>query len=132
MALSRTLSGEEFPSGYADHPQHKIIIEPEVETVIVEAAGRQIAESSRALLLKEADYAPVLYIPRDDVAMSALGPIEDTTWCPFKGRASYFALQGRGQEKLAWSYEDPFEEVGAIKDHLAFYPSVATLKIKVG
>jgi len=127
MALSRTVSGAEIQSGFADHPDHKIVIEPAEKRIVVAAAGRKIAETSRALLLREKDYAPVYYLPREDADVNVLTPVEGTTWCPFKGRASYFAISEDGTEKAAWSYEDPFEEVRAIKDHFAFYPTVATL-----
>ena len=124
MALSKTISGKEFESGFADHPGHAIRIEPAKGVVRVETAGRKIARSDRALVLREADYAPVIYIPREDADMDTLRRIDHDTWCPFKGRAAYFALaEDAAGERLAWSYEDPFVESGAIKDCLAFYPS---------
>ena len=44
-----------------------------------------------------------------------------STHCPFKGDASYYSLKG-GAENAAWSYESPYDEMAAIKGHLAFYP----------
>ena len=43
--------------------------------------------------------------------------------CPFKGDASYWTIEvgGRVAENAVWSYEEPFEAVSAIKDHVAFY-----------
>ena len=43
------------------------------------------------------------------------------TYCPFKGQASYYSLKD-GPENAVWSYEQPYNEMLAIKDCLAFYP----------
>ena len=43
------------------------------------------------------------------------------TYCPFKGTASYYSLKD-GPQDAVWSYEEPYDEMGAIKDRLAFYP----------
>ena len=43
------------------------------------------------------------------------------TYCPFKGHASYYSLAG-GPENAVWTYEEPYDEMLAIKEHLAFYP----------
>jgi uncharacterized protein (DUF427 family) len=43
------------------------------------------------------------------------------THCPFKGDAAYFSVAG-GAENAVWSYEQPYDEMAAIKDRLAFYP----------
>jgi len=52
------------------------------------------------------------------------------TYCPFKGQASYFSLED-GPENAVWSYEQPYDEMAALKDLLAFYPdrvdSITTL-----
>ena len=45
----------------ADHP---IDIQPESRRVRVMAGGHVIAETKRALSLREASYPPVVYIPR--------------------------------------------------------------------
>ncbi|MDF3010871.1 MAG: hypothetical protein K0S03_1667, partial [Burkholderiales bacterium] len=43
------------------------------------------------------------------------------TYCPFKGTASYFSLEG-GAENAVWTYETPYDEMLAIKELVAFYP----------
>ena len=67
--------------------------------------------------------APVVYFPRDDIAMSFLDTSELKSTCPHKGEASYFSIQTKSQtlKDVAWSYEDPKEGLEAIKGHLAFY-----------
>ena len=105
--------------------QHPIRIEPEPRRVRVMAGGHVIAETKRALSLREASYPPVLYIPREDARMDFLRPSVHRTHCPHKGDASYFSLcLPTGLEPDAvWSYENPFPAVAAIAGHLAFYPN---------
>jgi len=111
-------------------PDHPIAIAPNPRRVIVSAAGRTIAETSRALALQEADYPAVQYIPRGDVDMMLLHRSEHRTWCPYKGECSYFSIPSAGEagRNAVWSYEDPFEAVAAIKNRLAFYPDRVTVE----
>ncbi len=94
-------------------------------TWVVRAGGAVLAESRNALELDESGYPPVIYFPRDDVAMAFLDSSDHRTHCPHKGDASYFSLVTNSQtlENAAWSYEDPQEEVARIKGHIAFHPS---------
>lgn len=110
--------------GYAERPDHGIEIEAARRRVRVMAGGVAIADSVNALLLRETGYDPVFYFPREDVTGDVLGPTERTSYCPFKGEGSYWTLRAAGRriENAAWSYETPYDEVEAIKGHLAFYP----------
>ena len=53
--------------------------------------------------------------------MDRLARSDHRTHCPFKGDASYFSLKD-GPENAVWSYEQPYDEMMAIKERLAFYP----------
>ena len=105
-------------------PDHPITIEPYSRRVIVTLGGKTIADTNDAIALREASYPAVLYIPRGDVDMAALERSATTSYCPYKGEASYFSIPAGGPRSIdaIWSYEAPFEAVGAIKDRLAFYP----------
>ena len=109
---------------YKPGPQHPITIEPLGSHVTVEAGGVIVAESDNALRLKEASYPAVIYIPRSDAKMDLLRRSDHTSYCPFKGDASYFDIPAGGERarNAVWTYEAPHEAVAAIKDHLAFYP----------
>jgi len=104
-------------------PDHPIDIAPHAKTVRVSVGGRVIAETIRALCMAESSYPPVYYVPRADVDMAALGRTDHSTYCPFKGEASYFSIATEtGElENAVWSYEEPYPAVASIKDHLAFY-----------
>ena len=106
-------------------PDHPITIARNAKRVRVTFAGQLIADTTRALTLKEVNYPPVQYIPRADTKMSLLTPSAHTSHCPYKGDASYFSIQteGRGAENAVWSYEQPYPAMAEIKEYLAFYPN---------
>lgn len=108
----------------AGTPDHPITIGPARGRIRVTFAGRVIAESGAALVLTEASYAPVYYLPPADVDFAVLERTERKTRCPYKGEASYYSIHtpGRSVENAVWCYERPLEAVSAIAGHLAFYP----------
>lgn len=105
-------------------PDHPITVGPSRAHVTVTIAGHTLAETDRALTLKEASYPPVFYIPFDDVDQALLERSEHMTYCPYKGDASYFSIPSAGPagENAVWQYRDPYMPVVEIKDHVAFYP----------
>lgn len=106
-------------------PDHPITIEPNPRRVVVRFAGRTIADSTHALTLREASYAPVQYIPRADVDFAALARTQHSTHCPYKGDANYYSIvaDGREAQNAVWTYETPFPAMIAIREYLAFYPN---------
>jgi uncharacterized protein (DUF427 family) len=105
-----------------DHP---ISITDAGAMVRVRVKDLVIAESSQALRLEEKGYPPVYYIPREDVDMSLLVRTTHYTYCPYKGDCTYYSIPmgGAKSEFAVWTYEEPYEAVARIKDHLAFYPA---------
>ena len=101
----------------------QITITPAEGTWVVRAGGAVLGESTRALQLTEGDYSPVIYFPRDDIAMAFLEPSEKTSTCPHKGAASYFSIITKSTtlEDAVWTYESPLDAVSEIAGHLAFY-----------
>lgn len=105
-------------------PDHPITIQPNDGRVVVTVAGRVVADSAGALTLREADYAPVQYIPRKDVDLAKLERTDHTSYCPFKGDAAYYSIPTGGERSVnaVWTYEAPYDAVTEIKEYLAFYP----------
>ncbi|WP_264213027.1 DUF427 domain-containing protein [Leisingera thetidis] len=91
-------------------------------TWTVRSGGAVLGETSNALELSEGDMDPVIYFPRDDIAMAFLDRTSKSTHCPHKGDASYFSIANKSSvtENAAWSYEDPLGAVAEIKGYLAF------------
>ena len=105
-------------------PDHPISIEASPFHVVVTVGGKIIADTHNALTLREAAYSAVQYIPRRDVDLAGLVRTEHTSFCPYKGHASYYSIPIGGDRSInaVWTYETPFEAMAQIKDYVAFYP----------
>ena len=105
-------------------PDHPIPIQHNPARVVVTVAGRMIADTRNALTLREADYSPVHYIPREDVDLTQLEQTDHATYCPYKGDCSYYSVPAGGKKSVnaVWTYEGPYPAVAQIKGHIAFYP----------
>ncbi len=105
-------------------PDHPITIERNLKRVVVSIAGKTVADSRDALILREAGYPPVQYIPREDVDMTLLERSAHTTYCPYKGDCAYYNIVSGGERTLnaVWTYETAYDAVADIRNHLAFYP----------
>jgi uncharacterized protein (DUF427 family) len=118
--------------GYKKYPGHRVVTRPAGKHVQVKYNGEVIADTQNAVALEESKSSPsvlapvVYYVPREDVKMERLERTSHHTYCPFKGEASYYSLQG-GAENAVWSYEVPYDEMAAIKGLLAFYPDKVSI-----
>ncbi len=108
---------------FSKYPDYEVALVPKSSRVRVSFGGELIADSERALLVRETKHDEVVYFPREDVHFEYLVRSEHSSFCPFKGEASYWSLRaGDGEsENAVWSYEDPFDEVAGLKDYVAFY-----------
>lgn len=116
-------------------PDHPITIEHNPNRVVVTVASRVVADTRDALILREAGYPAVHYVPRKDVDMALLERSEHATYCPYKGDCSYFSVPigGPHSKNAVWTYEAPYPAVSLIKDHLAFYRDrVDTIEERLG
>jgi uncharacterized protein (DUF427 family) len=111
-------------------PTHPITVEPNPSRVVVTRGGRVLADTRAALVLREASYPPVQYVPRADVDLGALRSTDHHTYCPYKGEASYFSIDtDEGvAENAIWSYVEPHDAVAPIAGHLAFYPDQVEIR----
>ena len=106
-------------------PDHPITIEPALNRWRAQFAGHVIADSDRALILREADYPPVVYFPREDVSTEFMSRTDRSTRCPYKGDAGYYTvlMDGNFAENAVWTYEQPYPAMAEIEGRLAFYPN---------
>ena len=105
-------------------PDHPITVTPQARRVVVTVGGRVVADTRAALTLQEAAYPPVHYVPRADVDLSLLVRSTHATYCPYKGECAYFSVPAGGERArdAVWTYEQPYDAVAAIREHVAFYP----------
>ncbi len=92
-------------------------------TWVLRAGGAVLGETKNALELSEGDYPPVIYFPKENIAMAFLDGSDTTSHCPHKGDASYYSIQTKSVliKDAGWSYDDPKDAVAAIVGHIAFY-----------
>jgi uncharacterized protein (DUF427 family) len=106
--------------GHAADPYHRIDIRRTSRHLVVRAGDRVVANTTDPLVLYESGFAPRWYVPRADVVAEALTQVDLQTFCPYKGIASYYDIDG--SRHAAWSYRAPFDDMAAIGDLVSFEP----------
>lgn len=100
-------------------------IEPSRERLVVSFGGVVIADTSASYRICETSHPPTYYLPIGCFAAGVLRPIDGTTWCEWKGAASYFdvVVGDRVIPAGAWTYRTPNRAYVDLLDHVAIYPS---------
>lgn len=92
--------------------------------IVVNLGGRVVAESTAAWRVCETSHPPVYYLPREDIAEGVLIPGRGSSYCEFKGPATYWSLRvgDRLAPEAGWSYEIPSAAYADLAGAVAFYP----------
>ena len=100
-------------------------LEPSSKRIEIISAGVNIVDSSRAFRVLETSHPPVFYIPVVDIKASYLELATGSSFCEWKGAASYYNLRigAHFVPEVAWFYPEPSQTFATIKDHVAFYAS---------
>lgn len=87
--------------------------------------GVVIADTLRAVRVLETSHPPVYYIPPEDIRIAYLQRTDRTSFCEFKGQASYYTVTvgERVAEDAAWGYDQPTAGYERIAGYVAFYAS---------
>ena len=107
----------------ADYPRPPRL-EPVSKRIQVVLGGVAVADTTRAHRVLETTHPPTYYVPRGDVVDDALAPSAGrTTFCEWKGTATYFDVVGGHvrAERAAWTYLKPAAGFDAIRGAVAFY-----------
>lgn len=117
--------------GHRKWPEHKVEEEPLSQHLQVRVQGEVVADTNRAIVVKEDDHPPRYYVPRSDVKMEKLSDSRTTSKCPFKGQARYYNINVDSTQLAdgAWAYDDPYEEHSALAGHIAFYEEKPGIEI---
>ena len=104
---------------------YRIAIVPADGQVQASGDGRLVADSRQAMVMLETYLKPQVYFPRADVEMAALVASDFRTFCPFKGTARHWHVEGADGrlENAAWSYEKPLPEARDVGEYIAFDPN---------
>lgn len=86
--------------------------------------GIVIADTRRGKRVLETSHPPTYYIPPEDIQMDYLVPSTSTSFCEWKGRASYYTVMvgERHAADAAWYYATPTAAFAALKKYVTFYP----------
>jgi uncharacterized protein (DUF427 family) len=104
--------------GHPRDPYHRVDVRRSSRQVRIELDGRVLAESSSPSLVFETNLPTRFYLPREDVKVE-LRPSDLHTYCAYKGKASYWSIDG--EEDLVWGYEAPLPDAAGLEGRVAFY-----------
>jgi len=108
--------------GHPRNPYHRVDCVRTSRRLRVEVAGVLLVDTTETVGVYETALEPRLYVRRALVRADVLVPSPTTTYCPYKGTASYWtAVVGEATaEDVAWSYDDPLPECLPICALLSF------------
>lgn len=109
--------------GHPRDPYHRVDVRRSDRHVRVWLHGQLLAESRSASGLFESNLPTRWYLPREDV-LAELVPSEASSYCPYKGRASYHSVRlndGDLATDLIWTYPEPLPDAAAIQGLLCFW-----------
>jgi uncharacterized protein (DUF427 family) len=117
--------------GFTRYPNHRVVATQSPRHVRVLVGEEVIADSRTVFQVEESQHDPVWYFPPQDVNQNLLRPTDTTTYCPFKGNASYYTIEVGNQslEDAVWSYREPFDECRALAGCYAFYPDRVRVEV---
>ena len=101
-------------------------IETSAEAVEIRLGGAVVAHTQSSLRVLETSHPPAYYLPRDAFADGVLRPIVGTTFCEWKGVATYYDLvtPGATASRVAWTYADPTRGFEVISGHVSVMPGL--------
>ena len=110
---------QEYVRDYPRPPR----LEPTPKRLEVIFAGKTIASTNEGYRVLETTHPPVYYFPPSDIDSSSLIPNPSTSFCEWKGTATYYnvTVNDRSARKAAWTYRDPTTGYVEIKNYVAFY-----------
>jgi uncharacterized protein (DUF427 family) len=95
------------------------------EQVVLRLGGQVIAETTEAWCVLETSHPPTYYLPPTAFAEGALRPARGSSYCEWKGQATYLDLVAGDvvAERVAWTYPDPTPAFAMLLDHVSLYPA---------
>ena len=117
--------------GFEQHPNYEVRLEPVAGVVEVKVGETTIARSERAVTLLETRHHPVWYMPLEDIHTQMITPTQTSTYCPFKGHASYWSVNVDNQtiEDAIWAYMAPYDECLDVAGYASFYTNKVDLYV---
>lgn len=98
-------------------------VEASSERIVVRLGGRVIVDTTSSYRVLETSHPPTYYVPKRDMAEGVLEAVGGSTFCEFKGKASYYdiVVDGKRASRAAWEYPDPPKRYAMLVDHVSIY-----------
>jgi uncharacterized protein (DUF427 family) len=107
---------------YPPNPYHRVDCRPTKRRLRVSVHGTTLVDTDDTMIVFETALEPRLYVDPSYVRTDLLRPSPTTSYCNYKGFATYWSAVIRDAlaEDVAWSYPDPPPESLPIKGFLSF------------
>ncbi len=114
---------EEQVFAHARDPYKRVDVLPSSRHVRVVLGGVTVADTRRPFLVIETGLPTRYYIPDQDVHMDLLTPTEFITYCPYKGKATYWSARIGEQtfKNIVWSYRNPLPTCLPLAQSVSFF-----------
>ena len=101
-------------------------VETSSETIEVRLGALLVARTQASLRVLETSHPPAYYLPLDAFEAGVLHPVGGTSFCEWKGVATYYDLvtPHATASRAAWTYADPTRGFEAIRDHVSIMPGL--------
>lgn len=99
------------------------IAEPTGARITIEHAGTIVADTRSAVRTLETSHPPSYYIPPADIAPGVLRRAAGSSFCEWKGAATYWdvVIGDLVIPRVGWSYPSPTAPFAMLRDHVSFY-----------
>lgn len=107
---------------YPPNPYHRVDCRQTRRRLRVDVAGTTLVDTDDTVIVFETALAPRLYVDASLVRTDLLRPTETSTYCNYKGAATYWAavIGDTAVADVAWSYPEPPPESLPIKGFFSF------------
>ncbi|MGF7238699.1 MAG: DUF427 domain-containing protein [Frankia sp.] len=128
-AIEEWYEEDERMFGHPRNPYHRVDCIRTTRRLRAELAGATLVDTTDTIGVYETALEPRLYVRRELVNTDLLRPSATTSYCSYKGTASYWTavIGDVVVEDVAWSYENPLPECSPIAGFLSFDDTRATV-----
>jgi uncharacterized protein (DUF427 family) len=129
-AVDAWFEEDEHVFGHPRNPYHRVDCLRSGRRLRVELSGLSLVDTADTFVVCETALDPRLYVHPRHVLMDVLVRSSTTTYCPYKGTASYWTAHIAGEvfDDVAWSYDTPLPESAPLAGFLSFDDSRVTLQ----
>jgi uncharacterized protein (DUF427 family) len=120
---SQTRSPDRPTESVWDYPRPPAVVEDRRRVEVV-LGGMVVASTDMSWRVLETSHPPTFYLPQASFVEGSLRPASGSSFCEWKGRASYWDVVAADvvAERAAWSYPAPVPGYEVLAGHVSLYP----------